>query len=247
MITPLPPDSICGYTILRSPSPGTYIALADGGREVLLKPLDADCLLHGQLHPSIKERLARVRELALKSAANLHGVERDGRGVFLIWEFIPGESLESAAAKMSPTQLIAMMREVVLSVEALHQVGIVHGALHACNVIIDTAGRPRLTHISPLLFDDPLVDEAAAQTMLNDLTQPRTDIDSSIRNAVAERRSFRELSSMLMAASVAPTQSQGEDDPERGRRKRMLLVALAVALVGVAIAITIAMVAGARR
>ena len=40
--------------------------------------MDHDCLLRGQLHPSIRERLSRVRELAHGGVANLYGVGRDG-------------------------------------------------------------------------------------------------------------------------------------------------------------------------
>jgi serine/threonine protein kinase len=243
--TPLPPATVCGYTVLRSPSPGSYIALADGGREVFLKPLDPDCLLHGQLHPSIKERLARVRELALKSAANLHGVERDGsRGengaVFLIWEFVRGEPLESRARSLPASELLSLLREVVLSVEALHQVGIVHGGLHGRNIIIDPAGRPHLTHISPLLFHDPAVDVTAISAMSGALIGQREDIDQSVFVARAAPQSLRELASGLVAAETPRDQVATADLEDRSRRKRMLLLALAVAAAGVIVAATVA-------
>jgi serine/threonine protein kinase len=239
----LPPDTICGYTIVRSPSPGTFIALADGGRKVLLKPLDTDCLLHGQLHPSIKERLSRVRELALKSAANLHGVERDKQGVFLVWEFIDGQPLESHAQSVSRSQFISMMREVVLSVLALHQVGIVHGALHSRNVIVDTAGRPRLTHISPLLFHDPAVDDTAIAAMLANLMERRTDMDAAMGSLLQKPASLRQLASSLVTADAPQAQSHSLDLEDRRRRRRMLLVAMAVAVLGALVAAIVTVVA----
>ncbi|HEY7088314.1 MAG TPA: hypothetical protein VH518_09515, partial [Tepidisphaeraceae bacterium] len=58
------------------------------------KRLDDDCLLDRQLHPSISERLNRVRELPLTDVANLHGVEVDRDGVWLVWQFIEGQTLE---------------------------------------------------------------------------------------------------------------------------------------------------------
>jgi len=235
-IPPLPPESICGYTVLKTTSPDTYVAFADGGRKVLLKPLDTDCLLHRQLHPSIKERLARVRELALKSAANLHGVERDAHGVFLVWEFVEGESLDSSAAAMSPGQLAEMMREVVLSVESLHQVGIVHGAIHARNVIIDPAGRPRLTHISPLLFHDPAVDESALRSMLLRLADFPSAMDATLRSALAEPGSLRQLAARLVTVGGRPSDFVTVDDEDRALRRRMVVAALAVALLGIALA-----------
>jgi hypothetical protein len=53
------------------------ISIMRGGRQVVLKKLDDDCLLDGQLHPSIKLRLERVRELPVRCVANFLGVERD--------------------------------------------------------------------------------------------------------------------------------------------------------------------------
>jgi len=239
---PLPPATLCGYTVLRSPSPGTFIALADAGREIFLKPLDPDCLLHGQLHPSIKERLARVRELALKSAANLYGVERDSQqgghgGVFLVWEFIAGEPLETHAQSLHAQQLLSLLREVVLSVDALHQVGIVHGALHARNIIIDPAGRPHLTHISPLLFHDPAVDVAAVSSMIAGLIGQRGDIDPSVSSALAAPASLRELASRLVAADAPQSESVTTDIDGRRRRRRTLILALAVAILGLVAAL----------
>jgi serine/threonine protein kinase len=233
---PLPPGSICGYTVHGSLSPSTFLAFADSGRKVVLKPLDADCLLHGQLHPSIKERLARVRELAFKTAANLHGVERDSHGVFLVWEFIEGESLEVRAPAMSHVQLTQIMREVVLSVEALHQIGIVHGAIHARNVIVDSAGRPRLTHISPLLFHDSAVDAAAVHSMLLKLSDSHSHIDSKLRSELAESGSLRQLASRLVTVDGRPSEFVAVDAEDRTLRRRTVLAALAVAVVGILLA-----------
>ena len=42
----------------------TYLGVGDDGRQVVIKKLDTDCLLGAKLHPSIGERLNRVRELA---------------------------------------------------------------------------------------------------------------------------------------------------------------------------------------
>src|SRR4051812_50121461 len=62
-------------------------------RKVVLKPLDGDCLLDGQLHPMIRQRLERVRELPLTGVANLIGVERVHGDAQLVWEFVDGTPL----------------------------------------------------------------------------------------------------------------------------------------------------------
>ena len=60
---------------------------------VVRKRLDDDCLLDGQLHPSIRQRLERVRELPLTGVANLIGVEKNNAGVAeLVWQFVTGTS-----------------------------------------------------------------------------------------------------------------------------------------------------------
>jgi hypothetical protein len=127
------------------------------------------------LHPSIKERLARVRELALAGVANLHGVVRDApanpadanvvpgaggpRPAWLVWEHVPGRTLaEYAATPLHRRKLAVVARELVLLVAALHRQGIVHGAIRASNVIVDGRDNVRLTHVSPLLYSDPADD-----------------------------------------------------------------------------------------
>jgi serine/threonine protein kinase len=241
----LPPDTICGYRVLRGLPTGSYLALGEGARQVLLKPLDPDCLLHGQLHPDIKQRLARVRELALKSAANLHGVMRDERGVFLVWEYVEGQTLEQFAAALAPMPLSTLLREVVLSIDALHQAGIVHGALHARNIILDPTGRPRITHISPLLYDDPSVDRSATVAMLHHLIAATPQPPPALVAAVEDPASLRDLAGRL--ALAAPTQadpSAGHADADDSRRRlRLILLAAGVALAGTIGAIALALLA----
>ncbi|HEX8523100.1 MAG TPA: hypothetical protein VF669_12655, partial [Tepidisphaeraceae bacterium] len=76
------PVELGGRKIVRELSPGTgqtFLAedLRGAGKLVVLKMLEEDCLLEGQLHPSIRLRLGRISEMAAKHVANLHGVERD--------------------------------------------------------------------------------------------------------------------------------------------------------------------------
>src|SRR5437773_1622481 len=138
-----------------------------GGRRVVLKRLDPDCLLDGQLHPSIRERLHRVRELPLTCVANLMGVDKVERAGELVWEFVPGRALEEIRGDEAAWRKLA--REIILAVEALHSSGIVHGAIHERNVIVDERGEIRLTHISPLLWSDRAHAAADAVALLEAL------------------------------------------------------------------------------
>src|ERR1700722_15622672 len=93
-IRSLPPSEIGQYRITRTLTPGqTFLGIDPSGREVVLKVLENDCLMRGQLHVSIHERLSRVRELAHIGVANLFGVERAGDRVYIVWEFIRGDPL----------------------------------------------------------------------------------------------------------------------------------------------------------
>jgi len=157
------------YRVVRELAPGAgYLCLDDAGRRVVLKRLDADCLLGAQLHPSIKDRLMRIRELAHRQIATLRTVERTPAGeAWLVWDYIEGEPLEQhvpPGASVPPT----LARDITLVVEALHALGIVHGALHARNIIVGPDRQVRLTHISPLLYGDPAEDMLALHRLLGE-------------------------------------------------------------------------------
>src|SRR5712671_6658663 len=91
------PDIHIGeYRVVRAlAKDASFLCLDDAGRRVVLKRLEADCLLGAQLHPSIKERLMRIRELAHRQVATLRTVERTRAGeAWLVWDFVEGEPLE---------------------------------------------------------------------------------------------------------------------------------------------------------
>src|SRR4051812_37631051 len=86
------------FEILRELSPAkSYLAEDESGRRVVLKLLEQDCLLEGQLHPSIRLRLTRVSQLPSKYVANLHGVGRDCGVMYLIWDYVPGRPVSEIA------------------------------------------------------------------------------------------------------------------------------------------------------
>src|SRR5688572_3508433 len=121
-MTPADRTEIGGYEILRAlAAEQSWLASAPGGRLVVLKTLDEDCLWKGHLHPNVKDRLGRVRELAHSGVANLYGVERDGGLTFLVWEYVAGETLAERSASKSCGQrdLMVLARELVLAVEML--------------------------------------------------------------------------------------------------------------------------------
>ena len=204
----------------------------------MLKKLDDDCLLDGQLHPSIKLRLERVRELPVRCVANFLGVERDEAGVAqLVWEYVPGTPL----ARLKPGDWLKLSREVVLAVQALHAAGIVHGAIHGGNVIIDDAGEVRLTHVSPLLYTDADHDAADVVAMLDALVHehaPGTPLAAMLAEASTQQVTLSELYARLTELNVEPP-SHAEPARQPNPRARYLVAAALIALIGIAMSLAL--------
>ncbi len=144
-----------------------------------MKRLDADCLHRDQLHPAIRDRLARIRELPHPRLAILRGVERFGEHAYLIWTFIDGTSWDQVDL---PDRIwLDRAREIISSVDLLHTQGIVHGSLHAKNVIASTSGEIWLTDVSPYLYDDPIVDIDAVVALLRESIAESDDLGHVIK------------------------------------------------------------------
>jgi len=238
------PAEICGYTVHSPLTPGqSYLAIGPGGRGIVLKKLDPDCLLGGLLHPSIRERLLRVRELAHGGVANLHGVGRDGEYAYLIWEYIDGKTFEEyvSADGRTPRDLLVTARELILSVDSLHMQGIVHGAIGGGNVIIAPDGSARLTHVSALLYSDVAADTEAVIALLEQAVERRGEQGSPLgqllAEACAEQMELRALGTRLAALLGGRDQTPlpRVRAQERHLRRRILIAALVLAILGLGI------------
>src|SRR4051812_851297 len=236
------PAEICGYPVDSALSDkGCYLAIGPGGRGVVVKRMEDDCLLKGQLHPAVRERLERVREIAHGGVANLFGVERDGGAAWLVWGDVEGEPFDAYAAhpERSLRELAAAGREVALAVDLLHMQGIVHGAVHGGNVIVSPSGAVRLTHVSPLLYSDPAQDAEAVANLLDSAVTLRGGENSSLgwllARAREERIGLRALAGRLAALiqSRELEDAGGAESAEDHRpRRRALYGAVVVALLG---------------
>lgn len=242
------PAELCGYVVdCALKEQESYLAIGPGGRGVVLKKLDGDCLLGGVLHPSIRERLSRVRELAHGGVANLHGVGRDADGAYLIWEYIEGISFGKYLKEggRSPRDLLLVARELALSVDSLHAQGIVHGAINGGNVIVGPDGSVRLTHVSPLLYSDPLADVESVVALLDQASESHGASDSPLaqllsgadRDPAGLRSLGAKLAALLEAQEAGDAPGAGDDD--RHLRRRALMAAALVALLGLALAFAV--------
>lgn len=236
---------LCGYRIDRALADDqSYLATGPGGRSIVLKRVDEDCMLGNVLHPSIKERLARVRELAHGGVANLHGVVRGGDAAWLVWEYIEGQTFGqyTTEVRRTPLELLNLARELALAVDALHGQGIVHGALVESNVILSRDGTLRLIHISPLLYSDMAVDVECVISMLQEVVGQRGDRDPALggllEEAARERLSLRPLAAriaaLLEARAAASVPSAAQE--EKHIRRRTVLAAGIAALFALVLA-----------
>lgn len=183
------------------PSPTSDI---DRARGIVRKPIDSDCLLNNELHPSVADRLERVRDLPVTGVANLNAVERDPDGsIWLIWQYLDGVTLEQYLSQpRDAVEIERITHELKMIVEAIHAHGIVHGAIHANNVIIDPDGRLRLTHISPLLYVDPEQDLEAIEELFKPFKPPPTDDSISQPEDDLKDRWFRVRSYLAALLSL---------------------------------------------
>jgi hypothetical protein len=246
---PESPAELCGYPVdsALSPECKSFLAIGPGGRGVVLKKVADDCLLGDTLHPSIRERLGRVRELAHGGVANLFGVEREGRDAWLVWEYLEGQTLDAHLSVPGRGEREAAVagRELALAVDLLHMQGIVHGAVHAGNVIVSPVGAVKLTHVSPLLYDDPAADVDGVITLLESVAAkaagagpaPAAALPRLLARARAEGLGLRGLAVQLGEFIESPhaegLRAAADVEAEhRGPRRRALYAAAVVTLLG---------------
>jgi serine/threonine protein kinase len=230
------------YEIVTELSPArSFLAHDPAGRSVVLKLLPNDCLLEGRLNPNIADRLRRVREIAMTNVANLRGVERDRDRAFLVWDFVQGVSFDTFAADPNRTSddAVRLVRELIHTVEHFHSTGLVHGALHSGNVLVDSTGRIMLIDVSPLLYLDAKRDERAVLEMCRKLVNLRRDADSPLAAAVIAAGET-DAPMATLSARLSVSNAKPSAPLSRSRiRLRSLLAAMIVIVVGAGMAIAI--------
>lgn len=206
---------LCGYPVQSWLAAGrTALCVAEGGRLLVLQRLPEECLQGVTLHPSVRERLMRVKELAHRQVASFVGVERDhGGDAWLVWEYLDGEALQAYLADptRSPRQVLLMLRELILAVEGLHALGIIHGALHPLNVFIGHTGELKLTHISPLLHHQADVDYDALAQLLQQALSGRDDAQTRRSRLIAQKIAQR-TPMLELAGEISRLVEAREDD-----------------------------------
>jgi hypothetical protein len=230
-----------GYRLLQELVSGrTFLCCDVSENIVVLKKLDDDCLHRQQLHPSIKDRLSHVRELAHPRMATLRSVERWNGLACMVWIYLDGNTWEDAAANTN-RNLPELCSALAATVDALHEIGIVHGSLHARNVIVRPDRQVWLTDVSPYLYTDPRADIAAFVKLMR-VIAGRLPANASPRflhlvdELEAGSRSLREFSHQVSKADQAPAEVDlPVTERDHGYRIRSLMTAAVVCAVGIAV------------
>jgi hypothetical protein len=229
-----------GYRLLQELVPGqTFLCCDVSENIVVLKHLEDDCLHGRQLHPSIKDRLLRVRELPHPRIATLRTVERWRGPAYLVWTYLDGQTWDEALADPS-CNLLQLSSALAVTVEVLHQTGIVHGQLHGRNIIVRPDRQVCLTHVSPYLYTDPQADLAAIVELLHAAGQRLPPGISTQFEEMLDALRLGQLSMKDFSHTVLGLEEQApEAEPpplkkNQGHRLSSLLMALFIAALGVA-------------
>lgn len=231
--------SVGDYSVSRIFSQQSCLATDSTDRMVVLKALASDCMLDGMLHPGIADRMARVRELAHTGVANLYAVELHDDRAIAVWEYMAGKTFCEYANQLdSPDQLLELGRRLIQSVDAMHALGIVHGAIRDSNVFVDDFRQIRLTHVSPLLYDDPRIDAEAVVKLLAQAVKMRDWNDTPVGRMVDDAtRSTVDLSPLRGMLATEPRAEIAEKSKESSPRRASLFFAVVVTIVAIGLAI----------
>jgi eukaryotic-like serine/threonine-protein kinase len=129
-----------------------------GGTSIVYKAIDPDLnrpvalkvLRDAQVHPALIERLHREATAAAKlkhpSIVSIHevgtilGHDRDALH-FIAMDYVDGQNLAEAAARMSPKERLEILLTVARTVAFAHEQGIVHRDLKPENILVEASTR----------------------------------------------------------------------------------------------------------
>ncbi len=118
-------------------------------RDVAVKVIEATAAAN----PEVRDRFFREARAGAKlrhpGIVAVHEVGTHDGQPFLVMDWVEGESLEALVEKgkkrVTPRRLVQLVREVALALDHAHAQGVLHRDVKPANVLVDRAGRARLT------------------------------------------------------------------------------------------------------
>ncbi|MEX2672999.1 MAG: protein kinase [Phycisphaeraceae bacterium] len=108
------------------------IAAADAADELARRRFRQE----GELQKTLSQQCERLVEVI--------EVLSEGRGLFIVMEYVDGVSLEEALAQhrepIEPLKALAVVREVAMALAAMHRAGVVHRDLKPANILLSPTG-----------------------------------------------------------------------------------------------------------
>ena len=183
------------YELLRELKPGVSTLVTDAfHRMLVLKRVPSACLTHtGEINASVRQRLARLREIPLTSVAQLVCTDVWQGNAVLVYQYVPGVAWALLSAS-EQSRLAVQLRRLV---ESMHGLGLIHGAIHAQNIIIDDANNAVLIDPSPLLHDDPNTDLHALDALCGENRTER------VESAVSDFKEPTRQRTLVAAVAIA--------------------------------------------
>jgi len=156
------------------------VALGEGGygqvfraydphleREIALKVLKPNRLGQKALERFYREARAAAR-LDHPNIVALHDAGRDEGRCWIAYQLVSGRTLSAARdlARLSIIESIRIVRDLALALDHAHGRGVFHRDIKPANIMIDDAGRPRLTDFGLARRDDVESDLTTEGTVL---------------------------------------------------------------------------------
>jgi hypothetical protein len=108
------------------------------GREVAIKVLPPSFVADVEATARLKREARTAAQLYHPSIATIHSIEQDGDHIFIVEEFVEGESLTSVIKRggMSEAEICRIGRAVADALSEAHAKGIVHRDIKPDNIIV---------------------------------------------------------------------------------------------------------------
>lgn len=113
------------------------------GKTVALKLIQAQAALRPAAQERFRRELALAQQVSHANVCRVHDLGDIEGTVFISMEYVEGQTLEvliHSMGHLSPTQTVALGRQICAGLAAIHERGIVHRDLKPGNVMVDRLG-----------------------------------------------------------------------------------------------------------
>ena len=177
--------------------------------------------------PEVLSRLySEARTLALLNhphIARIFGFIRVHENVYLVMEFVAGESLRSILkekGRLDPNLALAIFCQIIAAVKFAHELGVIHGDLKPANIMVSSFGQSKVLNfaIAPILGDLDIVPQGIGSA-------PYMAPERITRGPVDNRSDIYSLGALLYECIVGrvPFIGNTQEEIQRAASKSTLL------------------------